>query len=400
MAPYYPDGGGSTQFGSSCSFINAKPIRAKMVVLRGLGNRNRQGNVGPHPGGGATVWLGRKFRQGVAPLVYQNTKGRGNWGFGPEAQSVDQFLSTPFRGKLPFADIRAGWGNTVGKDGNIDKSISIEKGDVVPRYQTAVALFNDVFANVAARAGGGTGGATSMQASEFVRRRRSVLDYVSGHVSALGARVSTFDKAKIDAHLTAIRELEESFRASGMVQASASCSKPAAPATGNLSNNTDAYASLIAMAFACGLTRVAGGGFGRHINGESHSFLPHGDSNWHAATHGTGFQAYYDEMIAFRFGSFVKLLERLDSYTDNDGRTILDNTLCMFTQDQGNGHSSADHGIILGGATGALSGGQSFRLTGGTNQVLSSVVRYMGHDLNFGEPGLAEGSLPGNVLRL
>jgi hypothetical protein len=193
-------------------------------------------------------------------------------------------------------------------------------------------------------------------AETTLQLRRSVLDAVADDLRALSARVGTRDKARLDQHLTSVRDIEKRL----VTSAPAACTPPARPtdpaaASGKepLEDRTALMGKLLATAFACDLTRVSTVLFNGSVSstlfwqvgaGGGHHDLSHG---------GAGTQTVIDASTTFIMKQFAVLLQALKDTPEGAGN-LLDQCAAMATSDCSNGttHSVKDMPILLAGRAG------------------------------------------------
>ncbi|MEM9454485.1 MAG: DUF1552 domain-containing protein [Myxococcota bacterium] len=393
--PLFP-GEGPVNFKDEFSILN--DIADDLLVLKGLDNKAAvQGNIGgPHPKGGATVFVGHKLIKDLAPLVFRNSS-RGDAGFGNGVDSVDQFLAKELAGQTPLSDLRVGLGNTVGKDGDVDRSVSISDGEVVPRYQNPLKVYDEIFRPIIESQGDG-----AEQAQQQLERRRSVIDFAYSNVEKLRGRVSHFDQQKIDKHLQALRDTEKQLE--GLLGVENCNPSPEAPDDSTRDDIAlPLYSQLIAQALSCDLTRIAGGHFGRHIDGRNFGFLEGSNNDgWHKATHdankGSNAQ-FLRSGLRFRAEMFVTLVQALAAVDETDGTRLLDHTIVFWTADCARNHDHKDAFTLLAGGTERFAHNKVAKINGSTNDILTSICHYMGSELDkFGDPYLGGGVLPGSVF--
>ena len=379
---------GPLQFRNAYAPLNA--IQNKIIFLRQMSRK--QGEIrgqGPHPFGaqGITGWRGDKKEE-------YNVRGT----------SIDQFFAQQLSGQTAFADIRAGFRNS-GNQGEIDTSSSVIKGVPQPRYQNPLALYNDVFKDFQ---GGGSAGS---QPSDLLARRKSVLDFMYKDLQRIEARVSHFDRNKIEAHETAIRETEqklESLLGSGGGQTTASCKKPESPGALAVRENLiyPVYADLVTMALACNLTRVAGMCYGSSTSNLEYAFLKEysGRGSWHGATHGNDNNAtYVRAVLKFRAEQVSNFLQKMDSIIEPDGNTLLDNTIFSWFTDVARDHNTSDdiHCVLAGGKGRFKQQGQMTNVGNGNtyNQLLGSMAHFMGFEVDgYGDPNYGGKGVLSNTL--
>jgi len=165
------------------------------------------------------------------------------------------------------------------------------------------------------------------------------------------------------------------------------------------------------MALACGYTRVGtmqfdrgGGGPTFKWDGINHEYNHHklshgkvkddcfGTSTENGCADVAGFEDMLFDIDLWHQGKFARLLSKLDSYVEAGGRTVLDNSVIMYTNELSNGraHSFMDLPYILAGSAGGyFKQGEYVRLgreqnPGGDDQVaphnklLNTIVNAMG----------------------
>ena len=217
--------------------------RDSVVVLDGL--RVIADSVGaPHTKGFPLLWT-------ASPLLEDKTFSRddGNgvyyfgWNSGP---SVDQAIADQLNLSLPYRSLEFG----VRPGGTHPGHRMIYRGAAQP-----LAADSDPY-QVYARLFGG--GSTIGELENTLARRQSVLDHVYGEIESFAGQVPLADRPKLDAHLQAIRDVEQSLSAP-----LSECEGPDVPKGLLPQRMTDvpqllsAQLDLLASAFACDLTRIA-----------------------------------------------------------------------------------------------------------------------------------------------
>lgn len=201
------------------------------------------------------------------------------------------------------------------------------------------------------------------------RRPVSVLDAVAGNLAEVSVRLGSAERAKLDYHLTAIRDVE--LRLNAVSQCSAPTAPPNYLVDPNSEVNEDTYIpqmvdnmiDLAVLALRCGVTRIAtmqfgyGGGkwrFGwKGINMNCHDDVAHHDTSDAGSTpentqRAVSMNQYYASRVA-------RLATALDAMPEGNG-TMLDNTLVVWANEMGRGdHNQQNIPIVLvGGAGGAI----------------------------------------------
>jgi hypothetical protein len=260
-------------------------------------------------------------------------------------------------------------------------------------------------------------------------RRQSVLDLVRTDFDDLKrAPLSADDKTKLDAHFTAIRSIETTMGETGLA-----CLDPALRDRAQMYEGAgrttleaesaypviaDLQVDIMAIALACDATRVATLQFDRGSGGPTfrwdgmnheynHHKLSHGkvrdDCFGESTANGCANVAGYEDMLfaidVWHAKRLARLLSKLDAYKEADGKSVLDNSTILYTNElsDGRGHSFMDLPYILAGsAGGAFKQGQYIRLGEGTsyddqraphNKLLNTLVNVMGIQSDwFGTP--------------
>jgi hypothetical protein len=254
-------------------------------------------------------------------------------------------------------------------------------------------------------------------------RRQSVLDLVQEQFKSLqGMQLSQADKDKLDAHFTAIRSLEATMTDPNMPIASLSCSSDdlatraqkyqgtkAADAVSEYPIVADLQVDILALALACDANRVATLQFGSGAGGPTFNWdnIQH-EYNHHKLSHGKvrddcfgestedgcdnveGYENMLAQIDAWHQSKYARLLSRLESYTEADGKTVLDNSVVLYTNELSDGldHSFMNMPYILAGSGGgALKQGQHLLLGDGSdwdvekaphNKLLNTIINVMG----------------------
>ncbi len=232
--------------------------------------------------------------------------------------------------------------------------------------------------------------------------RANVLDAVREDAAALKGKLGATDKQRLEAHLTGISELRTRVLALPPVFTS-SCVKPATPTQTNtdvggvepIEAVSTVMSELLAMAFACDLTRVASFQFSGSVGGHCFKFLTPNEArdNEHSITHDAAQQDKVNQAVIFTMRNFAYTLEALKRTQEGQGN-LLDNTVVLCTSDVAEGidHSITDYPVLLAGkAGGALRSGYHFRSGTGRNttDILLTCLRALGTGAT--SAGLASG---------
>jgi hypothetical protein len=231
----------------------------------------------------------------------------------------------------------------------------------------------------------GGDGAAGEAMDRVAKRRQSVLDLVNEQFADLKrGPLSADDRRKLDLHMTSIRELEKGVTGGGtscLDQALADRARIFEGKTKDAEQDTnypvvaDLMVDLYGLALVCGYTRVATLQFDRGAGGPTfrwdgmnheynHHKLSHGkvrddcfgDSTEDGCANVDGYQDMLFAIDRWHQARFARLLARLDGYTEANGKTALDNSVILYTNElsDGKGHSFMDLPYILAGSAGGF----------------------------------------------
>jgi hypothetical protein len=386
-----------------------KPLAAyqqKLTFLKGirlndsLQNGALGGTLGSeHARGTGGMLTARPLNAGTEFQSFGNTTS--GWGSG---QSIDQYLAAKLAPPTPFKSLQLG---VHVRDTEVRARISYSgSNQPLPPREDPKDVFQALFAGTT-----GDGGATDPQLERLWAQRKSVFDLTQGEMKRIQPLLGAEDRLKLDAHVTALREVEQRLVGTpGTGNPASSCSPPSLSAvdlsvdeqylqTGKLQMD------LAAAALACDQTRILtlqwsysesehlfpflGYSGNHHVI--SHDFSPSG-TNYDAYN---GIQTWYAEQVAYFLG-------KLDSYQEGE-RTLLDNTVVLWATEIG---ESTQHDLTLmpyvlaGSAGGKLAAGRLLDFSQNrrdNNQLLVSLAHALGDtELNaFGDASGATGPLPG-----
>jgi Protein of unknown function (DUF1552) len=326
--------------------------------------------------------------------------------------SVDQFVATSLaKGGVnrPIASLLLG--ANCNENGGLTQFYGGPNGGNLPTIGSPLSAYNTVFG-----AAMPSGSNTSAQAS--LARRKSILDTISGEITGLSATLGSNEKAKLDAHLDSIRQLENKLMSAGGSAGSGSCAKPAAPgadSTLQFMGDMDALAAnvihqqIIVGAFACDITRVACLEYGNDqkfmVNAPG---IPYDDQ--HGGYIHSGASSNYANLVLFEAylaTQFVNLINALKAVPDplgSAGQTLFDNTLLVWARDMGDAqnHNQQSMRFVLasgnGGYLKTAAGGRYVSSSERHERILLNVCEAMGVTsyTGFGDPVLpTKQPLPG-----
>lgn len=383
-----------TSFDLNTSHAPLAPHKDRLLLLGGVQlkvatDANAPG--GPHQRGIGGLFTNTKLGEGVFMDGCGRTAG---WATGI---SVDQRVANVIGTMSPVPSLQLGVRAT---ENDVQGRISYSgAGTPLPPLATPLDVYTAVFQNFLPPVGGSDQDA----AKALLSQRKSVLDAVASEFAPLQARLSSQDKQTLDAHLSLIRDVERRLSL-GVTN----CDKPAQPGTLDPVSETDMPSiaeqqlDLLAIAFACDLTRVASFEISTALNrirypwvnslGEGHTLSHQGSADPDAMAQLTARQVWHSSLLA-------RLLDRLASITEGDG-TVADNTLVMWGNEvsMGTTHSHDNMPFVLAGGRWAFRTGRYVQYTDnpGHGGLLVSVLNAMGvPDTAFGDPEYSSGPLSG-----
>lgn len=278
--------------------------------------------------------------------------------------SVDQLIAKQLAAKTRFPSLEFGV-RPVGGDVPCIINFAMD-GSPMPRMADDKAAFARVF-------GGLTGAPTTPgMPDRNGPRRAAVTDFLNSRFQSLSPSLGAEDRRLLDGHLQSLRELEG--RISNTTPPPAACAvadamKAFVPATPAMPTNpvSDAPAlfsnmqDMVALAFACDLTRVASISLTFEGGGSTGGLIPTWlgfNANHHGSSHHGGNatkRERYNKVIQWGATMLARQLDQLKRYAHPDGGTVYDQTVVWWMFRHGDGNAHADHGvpgIIAGGAGG------------------------------------------------
>jgi hypothetical protein len=401
--------GSETSFTLSDMMAPLNPFKDRLLFLDGLDMSVTSKGVGhPHSRGMAGVLTGTQ----LLPGDFDTGGGGASFADGP---SVDQVIAGRISQglKFPSLEYSSGWSISGRSAGEVsfaaDQLTMAGSQKPIPPQTNALAAFNRVFGDL-------TG--TAEQQAAAAARTKSILDTVADQYTSLSARLGSADRAKLAEHLDMIRQMEQSLTAPS---GGPTCAIPTAPtgADGDPTNPMQGgtgvvvtaanvpikgkvMTDLLVSSLACDLTRVA---TMQWADSEA-KFILNFDpldmpDHHHAYQHEKGFQpdALF-KIYQWYAANFAYLLQKLDSVTEADGTTLLDNTLVLWVSEiqKPDDHSQSNMPFVLAGkAQGKLRTGRWLKVPSQPhNGLLVSLLNvFGGADTSFGDPDFNKGALAG-----
>jgi hypothetical protein len=406
--------GSETDFQLNTITAPLEPYKSKLTFLKGirlnpsLQNGALGGTLGSeHARGTGGMLTARPLNAGTEFVSFGNTTS--GWGSG---QSIDQYLAEKLAPPTTFKSLQLG---VHVRDTEVRARISYTASNKpVPPREDPKDVFKTLFGSVMSNPT--PDGMTDPALERLWAQRKSVFDLTNGETQRLMSLVGTEDRHMLEAHITAMRDVEQRLvgtpGTSGM-PSGAGCTPPT---LGDFDLSVDdqyaqagkAQMDLAAAALACDQTRILTFQWSYSESEHLFQYLKVNNAaingNHHAISHdfsssGANYLAYnaiqtwYAEQVAYFLG-------KLDSYKEGD-RTLLDNTILLWATEIG---ESTQHDLMMmpyvlaGSAGGKIKAGRYLDFSSArkdNNQLLVSLGQAMGAtDLtSFGDPSGATGPL-------
>jgi hypothetical protein len=395
MNQWWPTGG-ERDFKLSPILAPLEPHKAKLIIPEGIGMESSYHGPGDaHQRGMGNILTGTELLQG-------NFKGNDGQTAGyAGGVSADQVIAEHIGKSTKFRSLELSIQNT---GVTVYARLSyLGSNQPLPPENNPFSAYKRIFGGIA-----GAGGSGSTDGEWIIQRRKSVLDAVLEDYGALNARVGAEDRQKLEAHLTALRDVESRLQIG--VPSGPSCTPPAA--AGAFDHNdinkfpdvARVQMDLMVMALACDLTRVGSIMFARANNNMIFPWLGISDGHHDLSHHGDGDAEANAKLVKINdwfAQQFAYLLGKLDSIPDGDGQTLLDNTIVLWVNEQGKGNNHSRKSmpwVIAGSGGGTWTTGRYVKYPDAPphNNLLVSCLNAFGVEATtFGNPAYCTGALAG-----
>jgi len=386
-------------------------VKSKLLVLRGLDMKSAVGEQ--HQAGIIAFLTGST--QGPETVVLTD----GGYSYYP---SIDQIIATKIsknikaKASLQMA-VRWATGSSHGllhpiNAANFEDSANL--APIPPRLDPQ-QIFDDLFGTLTPAVAPTPGANTAP-----LERKKSILDFVIARYAELSARLGPNDRAKLEQHLTKLREIELGL-SKGPV-GSATCRAPVRanttgynPTTGLNSNeegsivdvSTDSMIptvgkfmmDMMVMALACDITAVGSLQWSdteaKHtfpwLNLHDHQHAYEHDDSPGGMAACTTIATWYSEMHNYLLGAMDQV--------DMGGHTLLDESVVFFGSELSlpSTHMKDNMPFLLAGQGGGLRGGRllNFNATSHNNLLVSILNLFGDPRTSYGDPQFCTGALNG-----
>jgi hypothetical protein len=400
MSSWRPTG---TETSFTLPFILAplETLKQRLLIVDGLNMSVT--NTGP----------GHQHAKGMGGLLTGRPLQNGNFDQGgiragfASGISVDQVIAQKIKGTTRFPSLEVGvqsetfqkyYGVTLSPANNLNLSGA---GQPLPVMYDPRAVLTRVFSD--------SGTTTPDQAAQLLRykRNKSILDGVIQEYAALKAKVGSEDRAKLEAHLTQIREAEVAL-GPPPVEGTLTCPPPTINAPTNFKADVNipatgkAQMDLLVASLACDQTRVA---TMQWVDSEADNVFPwlsavsgSHHENQHNDSGGAYNKSGIEQINRWYAEQFAYLLQKMISVKEGD-KTLLDRTVVFWCTELAHPSSHSHTGmpfVLAGSAGGRLRTGRWVRYSGRPHNDLL-VTLQNAFDLGvqtFGMPEYCTGPLP------
>jgi hypothetical protein len=326
-----------------------EPYRSRMLLLDGLSNELP---ASQHSGG-----------YGALSCVTSPSGQSNEYAGPPGGITIDQHIARALGEQTPLRSV------LFGADRNatplIRRTFALGPNQPAPHFGDPKLMYQRLFGPLLPGEGG-------VQTGPI--RQKAVLDALRVDIARLQQHLAGVEKAKLEQYLSAIEE----FESRAAIPIPGTCSAGTPPSIGLGGSETapedllDAMAEMAAVALACGMTNVVGIAMG---TGFSHGNFPVfrrivAGTQW--ADSGLGetgheppeIQGPAMDLIHDYGASLLGKIAQSLSGISEAGGTALDNSVMVYTSDNGEAHHSAKRRwpvAILGNAGGRLKASGAFR---------------------------------------
>ncbi|MFT6629518.1 MAG: hypothetical protein ACJA1R_002795 [Flavobacteriales bacterium] len=347
-------------------------IKDSLAVI--TGTEVKVENIEPHHSGAAGILSG-------VPLDFRPS---GDWNLaGP---SIDQIIAGEIGRDTRFRSVEFG----AKPAGGYSTTESLATN---PPEQNPWALYNRIFGGDFREPG------DTSEPDPRLLLRRSVLDGVASDINAFERELGATDRARLDQHLTSVRELE--LRLERLAEdpiTLAACTRPGQPlpeypdldGRPQLAAANRAMCDVMALAFACDQTRVFSNFITHPVN---NLLLGDATSGHHQLTHDEpGDQPQVNAITKLLMEEYKYLVEALRGIPEGDG-TVLDNCAILGTSDisYGRNHGLDEFPLLIAGSAGGRLK-QNVHYRSETKQNAGDVILTLMRSLDMLAPSYGAGS--------
>jgi hypothetical protein len=324
-------------------------VKEHLQILGGLNHENATAGLdggGDHARANATLLTGARARKTAGSDIHLGT-------------SIDQFIAQRIGHETRFPSLELTC-DKVRKAGNCDSGYSCAYLYNISWHSATTPMTPEANPRLLFERLFGAGSIKERRDSYKRRQQnqKSILDFVLDDARSLRKKLGYQDRQKMDEYLTGVRSLEKRIRSVekfGELPEVSMDTPTGIP--GNLGEHMELMYEILALAFQTNATQVAT--LLLSGDGTNYSFpeigIPEGH---HWLTHDAGSHPEQWEKVS-RIDQhytqyFARFLERLESMTDIDGSSVLDNAMIFYggAISDANRHNHDNLPVILAGGGG------------------------------------------------
>lgn len=328
--------------------------------------------------------------------------------------SIDTYLGQKFPAQIPV--LRLGVAHYSSSTDTMHNAVSFS-GAAPSGGLPSVAAIEDSPAKAFAALFGSAPTTTGTPAPTGLSSalKKSLLDANLEQIKGLQSKLGTIEQAKLDLHLSSVRELERRIQALSdpAATSNAQCTKTLSKKQSfpdsdvgkseNFDLVTDLQTEVAIQAMACGMTNVVfltmshGTSGVTFKNGKpaAGGISLHETSHYGRATNG---EAIHTANQAYMMGKFAQFIQGMGAVKEGDKSLLYNSSLLAFSEiSDGDNHNYANMGLVLAGqAGGFFKTGRCIDGNGYThNNLLVSILQGMGlQDTKFGNRNNGKGIIP------
>lgn len=332
----------STDYTLPPKFAPLAPYRNRMLLVDGL--VNQQGRAGH--------FANHVFMSCVPNLSTGDFAGGQSGG-----QTFDQLVADTLSKGAPFRSVHLG-ARTGTPDGKASTgslmtgSYAKTRGDSIPIQLVPTEAYTQLLANVGAGAADPARSAADRKAELGARQR--LLDFIADDVRRLRGQLAGAERAKLDEYLGAVDDAGKRLTAFANAPAAGACGAP--KVLSDPPSPEERFSAMVDIgtaALACGLTDV----LTLNFSGLGYAFKSLGlTESLHSVGHGYGGDEWHVKITTWFSGEMARMLGKLSAIREGD-RTIFDQSVLLFTADNGEAHHARDWRwpvLLVGNAGGGL----------------------------------------------
>lgn len=386
---WFPTAGATERdFTFSSSLQPLQPFKSDVLITKGIDLKCAALGPGePHQKGMGGLLTGWHLNEGTM------VGGDGSMAGWAKGISLDQRVAQVIGTHTKLGSLSLG---IRPRGGDVRHHLSYAGSDLpLPCIADPTMAWNKIFSDFSG----------SPEQERLKARRASVLDAVRAQVTLSKQALPPSERVQLEHHLDLVRDLEVRLAATTNGEACSKLGTPPAFEVDSAATMQDIATwqiDLMAMAFACDVTRVGILQFGQADNQLTFPWLG-STMDGHSLSH-LGSTDPTRPQIAWRdrwyAEKFAYLLGKLKAIPEGDG-TVLDHTLILWANElsEGNAHSLKSLPFVLAGHAGGFRMGRFVEYQSASHSdLLLSLLHAMDvPDASFGNPTYLTGELP-NLL--